>query len=147
MDASKSVEIFHRRVGFTGVKLPVKELFAAVMSFYIDCPVDGLVEKRGDGLLFEFGVYDWGAGLHFEVGLTRQFIEIERDDDDNVFSQFHLTCFYSPSDALISIGSGERWCWSKADLPAFSEWLLTHPVLAAVERLPPLKSETWWELV
>ena len=95
MDASQSAEIFSRRIKSTARTMSIKNLLEEAINSYADTPVEGLVEEGGDALLFQYGAYDWGAGLRFEVDLTRQFIEVERNDDDNVISQFHLTCFYT----------------------------------------------------
>ena len=147
MDASESVAVFHHRIDSNLGDEPIEFLFEAVMTFFADCPADGLVDEDGDALLFQYGTDDWGSGPHFQVDLTRQFIEIKRDDDDHVVSHFHLTCFYKPTDVLTSIGSDDRWCWNKADLPAFTELVMGHPVLATVGPLPRMKTEIWWERV
>lgn len=122
-------------------------LFEAVFSFYRHHRFRGLAEPEGDMLLFQYGVYNWGSGPCFEVDLTRQFVEVERDDDDNVFSQFHLTCYYAADERLTALGKDNRWCSDLSNLDQFAAWVRGHPVLATVACLPRLKAELSWELV
>lgn len=122
-------------------------LLRAVLSFYRHHRFSGLAESEGDMLLFQYGVYDWGSGPCFELDLTRQFVEQERDDDDDVFSQFHLTCFYAADERLTALGKDSRWCPDLSELDQFAAWVVGHPVLAAVATLPRLSTEVIWERV
>lgn len=126
--------------------IPIGALFEAVFSSYRQQRFAGLVEPEGDMLLFQYGVYDWGDGPAFEVDLTRQFIEDERDDDEHVFSQLHLTCYYEVDGTLSALGKGDRWCRDISELDQFTAWIEGHPVLAAVNSLPRLKTDLFWEL-
>lgn len=55
-----------------------------MLDFYSDERAEGCqIEEDGDMLLFQWGVYDWGEREHFEVNITRQFIEIGREDDED----------------------------------------------------------------
>lgn len=59
-------------------------------------------------MLYEWGTYDWGEGAYFEMSLTRQFV-IGNADDDSIW-QLRLEFRFSPTDALIALGSGEKQC-------------------------------------
>lgn len=61
-----------------------------------------------DVLLYQWGSYDWGAGKHFELNITRQFIETELEDDDAI-SQLSLTYKYKPSPELERLGASNCW--------------------------------------
>lgn len=129
------------------IATPIWQLLESAFSFYRDERAVALVEAEGDMLLFQYGVYDWGSGPFFEVDLTRQFVELERDGDENVYSQFHLTCYYAVDEALIALGRGNCWCRDTSELDRFSKWVEAHPVLVAVESLSRLKTDVTWELI
>jgi len=149
MEVVRAVQIFDE--GFVSPndrpQRSVKSLLSSVLSFYAQRQFDGLVDDDGDMLLFQYGIYDWGLGPLFEVDLTRQFIEVERDDDDEVLSQFRLTCFFEPTAELKALGSDDKLCRDKSELGAFSVWVMAHPVLAAVDGAERLRTEVRWELV
>ena len=55
----------------------------AMLSFYRDVrAADCNGSDQGDMLLYEWGVYDWGQGPRFELGLTRQLIKDGAEDED-----------------------------------------------------------------
>jgi hypothetical protein len=145
---SHAVAIFeHRNGGSDCTKMPLRALISSVLAFYQECPMSGLADENGDMLLFQYGVYDWGEGPFFEIDLTRQFIEIRRDEEDDILSQFHVTRFFSPTEGLIKLGSGEKWCKHRSELPAFRDWVIAQPALGAAEKLPPAKTAVDFELV
>jgi hypothetical protein len=70
----------------------------AMLAFYAEERADGCdLDKDGDMLLFQWGVYDWGDGPAFEVGITRQFIVA--DDDEDEPRQLALTFRFVPEAA------------------------------------------------
>lgn len=78
--------------------------------FYADervahCPLD----EDGDMLLYQWGVYDWGAGEHFELNITRQLMTAAGDGDETV-RQLSLTFRYPAEPALHKLGDGSEWC-------------------------------------
>jgi hypothetical protein len=88
-----------------------------MISFYMQVRADECdLEADGDMLLFQWGVYDWGAGEFFEYDITRQLIvsEQHQDDDgiwtDDFIGQLSLTLKYVPSLELRNISPGNRWC-------------------------------------
>src|SRR5918997_1376836 len=65
-----------------------------VMREFASEPVDdALPGEDTDGILAQFGTYDWGEGAHFELGMTRQIIVADQDDDDeqNLMTQLECT--------------------------------------------------------
>ena len=100
-------------------------------SYYRDLRSDDVdLEHQGDMLLFQWGTYDWGRGKHFKVDITRQLIR-GGGDDENIW-QLHLTYYFLPSDALSALGSGNRWCKTPSELPAFEVFLAGHPAMEAL---------------
>jgi hypothetical protein len=103
---------------------PPRSGFAAMLQFYehrrvARCTVD----DDKDMLLFQWGTYDWGHGLNFELDLTRQVILPDEEDDDNAIWQLHLTYRFSPTEELRALKAGNRWCRTPADLPDFSQFV------------------------
>ena len=80
-----------------------------MFSFFQSISPEGCEDPDGDMLLFQWGTHDWGSGDHFELNITRQFIEQEFEDDDAI-SQLSLTFKFKPTPALQGLGSGNRWC-------------------------------------
>jgi hypothetical protein len=103
----------------------------AMLSFYdavrvTDCNLD----SDGDMLLFQWGMYDWGAGLRFEVDITRQFI-VCCGPDDHIW-QLRLIFAFPPTDLLRAVGKGDRWCSAPSEIGDFTSFIQAHPALAAV---------------
>jgi hypothetical protein len=149
VDVSRAVEVFEERFEQPDGRnqRSLRLLISSVLSFYHRNQAEGLVDDDGDMLLFQYGVYDWGLGPFFEIGLTRQFIEVERNDDEHVISQFKLTCFLEPTDELKALGRGKRWCNDPSQMNDFSAWLMHHPILKETEDSPRVRTEVSWELV
>jgi len=119
----------------------------AAVDFYRVVRSDGCIPDNGDGLLFQWGTYDWGAGGFFEIDLTRQFISAVLEDDD-ALSQLHLTWRYAPTVVLPSgRESGNRWCFSVNELPEFTAYLEDHTVLVAVVSLRPAEISLQYDYV
>jgi hypothetical protein len=124
----KEFEAYLRRDEDTRARKAPLAGFARMMRFYRDIRADDVrLEADGDMLLFQWGTYDWGRGPHFEVDLTRQLIRDKGEDDD--IWQLHLTYRFRPSDVLRALGEGNRWCSLPTDLPAFEDFVMSHPVL------------------
>ena len=103
----------------------------AMLAFYRDVRAeDADPPQTGDMLLFQWGTYDWGAGEQFELDIARQLARSPGEDED--IWQLSLTFRLPPDDTLRALGSGNRWCQSPADLPAFAEYALATPAYRAV---------------
>ena len=97
-------------------------------------------------LLYQWGTFDWGKGRFFNFDMTRQFNIADADDDDGLF-QLHMSFLYRPTDALISLGSGDRWCWTPDELPEFRDFVLSSPAYQAVARQKVTKIQIDFEPV
>ena len=117
-----------------------------MLKFYCGIRAEGCTSADGDMLLFQWGTYDWGAGLHFEVDITRQFIAVHLEDDDAI-SQLHLTYRYLPIPVLNECGSGNRWCKAMAEIANFEAYLATQPALRAVAHVEPLEVALTYDYV
>jgi hypothetical protein len=87
--------------------------------FDLERPADALgLDEDGDGLLFEWGTFDFGA-RRFQYGISRQITTAE--DDDSEMWQLHVTLHY-PADAdTAALGQGNHWCFQPSALPAFEQ--------------------------
>ncbi|MBL8524152.1 MAG: hypothetical protein JNN20_10715 [Betaproteobacteria bacterium] len=112
MAPSESISVFSSFAKANGVNISgctPREGLEQMFLFYQSVAPKGCDQPNGDMLLFQWGTYDWGAGKHFELNITRQFIEQAFDDDDAI-SQLSLTFKFAPTLDLVSIGDGNRWC-------------------------------------
>src|SRR4051812_48897554 len=107
----------------------------SMIQFYKQLRADECaLESDADMLLFQWGVYDWGAGAFFEYNITRQLIYPEtipadpalpddEEGEEEIFGQLSLTLKYAPASALRAITSGNRWCHDLVDLPTFTTFI------------------------
>lgn len=108
MKPSESVQAFQDFAAAKGIDLNVstpREGIELMLEFRaaVACAV-----CSDDMLLYQWGSYDWGAGKHFELNITRQFIEAELEDDDAI-SQLSVTYKYKPSPELERLGASNCW--------------------------------------
>ena len=82
-------------------------------------------EPDSDGLLYQFGIYDFSGEPRFHFDLTRQFGL--RDSDE--YLQFHCDLQYLPTPRIEALGSHSEW-WFRGDGSQLPEWV------AAVEQRP-----------
>lgn len=97
-------------------------------------------------LLFQWGVYDWGRGAHFELDITRQFVIAEEEGDDAI-SQLRCIAYFPASPELRALPAGNRWCESVADASAFSLFVRESAAYKAVALIKPLKVAVEWSEV
>jgi hypothetical protein len=139
MTPSDSVNAFktfleNRRGSLTA--LTVRSGIAEMLSFYDLTVPTGCANEDGDMLLFQWGSYDWGSGKHFEIDITRQFIEIALEDDDAI-SQLALTFTFAPDGVAAALGTGTRWCKSQHEIDAFREFITSNQAFRAKADLHP----------
>ena len=113
---------------------------ALMFSFYESVRAEGCGGPDGDMLLFQWGTYDWGEGAHFEIGLTRQFIEEGLEDDDAI-SQLNLSYRFEATPEREALGEDNRWCHELADLPAFRAFVLSSAPWATLADAAPVAVE------
>lgn len=88
-------------------------------------------EEDGDGILAQYGVYDWGDGEHFELDMTRQFIFADESGDYDHMAQLHCSFHFKPSDELRALGEANLWSFGMA-LGDFFDEALAMPGFAGV---------------
>jgi hypothetical protein len=88
-------------------------------------------EEDGDGILAQYGTYDFGEGEHFEVDMTRQFTFYDEDGEYDHTSQLACTFRFPPSDDLRRIGAGDLWSFG-VPLDEFFDQALQMPGFSAV---------------
>lgn len=80
-------------------------------------------EEDGDGLLAQFGTYDFRGPREFQVDLTRQFIE---SGEDGEVWQLHCAMFWPATSETDTLGSGDLWSFG-LDLDDFFAQVRTLP--------------------
>ena len=149
MTPSQSLEAvtqFFQRRGLDIRQAPLKDFVSCLLDFYEHVEFSNLAPDGGDMLLFHFGTYDWGAGTHFEFGITRQFITVDEQDDD-AFSQLDCSFLYRPTPALTAVGEGEKWCSTRAELGSFQTFIAASNAYAAIAGEPVIDRRLVWSLV
>ena len=106
----------------------------AMFAFYRDIRGEGLTfERDEDMLLFQWGTYEQNDAPAFVFNVTRQLM-FDGHEDERIW-QLQLSFYFDPNEALVALGSGNRWCPSLDDLPEFASFASSHPATAAVSRL------------
>jgi hypothetical protein len=142
MKPSDSEDALRRRLGRHGQAITARVAFEEIFAFYADERADDvLIEKDGDMLLYEWGVYSFTGPESFQVGVTRQFIVTDEDEP----YQLHLTLHFAPTDALRECGHGNEWCYSPNRLPAFTQFIESSIPFRAVADIEPLRVELRFE--
>lgn len=133
MEPADSVDAFETFAAAHGVSLvgiTPHDGIAQMLAFYEAIAADGCAADSGDMLLFQWGTFDWGEGEHFEVNITRQFIECANEED--AVSQLQLIFSFPLSTQFAALSEGHRWCEAPGRLEAFRAFVLSSPALAAV---------------
>jgi hypothetical protein len=119
---------------------------AAMLQFFEDVRPDRTVIRGADWLLFQWGCYDWGQGEHFEIDVTRQFVERVKveGEDEEVISQLSLRYSYSVSEQTKAFGKGNRWCRSKSEIPSFRDFIDKTAPFNLLKDSSPLRVHVHW---
>jgi hypothetical protein len=137
MKPDESVQAFQNFVASRGVHLSTstpREGIQAMLAFRARTRCAGCSDDR---LLYQWGSYDWGDGKHFELNITRQFVEAELEDDDAI-SQLSLRYKYEPSTELDALGASN--CWED-QAPELSQFILASAAFMAVADAKPVQIE------
>jgi len=131
-----------------------------MFDFYKQIRAEGCINPVDrDMLLFQWGTYDWGQGLNFQLDVTRQFImqgDDPNDPDDDVMSQLQLTFYYQPTPVLAELSKGTHWCKPGGvpdkyipcvSLEEFISFVYSSPAYLAVASVRPKKAEVKHGLV
>jgi hypothetical protein len=97
-------------------------------------------EEDGDGILAQYGVYDWGDGEHVELDMTRQFAFSDEDGEYSHMSQLHCTFLFDSTDELRAILARNLWSFERR-LEDFFEKALAMPGFAVIgtKQMRPLR--------
>jgi hypothetical protein len=117
MQPAESGDVLHRMVLAAGVD-PAHPTASDVLRTwqvfqqFSALEVDGILgpDEDGDGLLVQYGVYDWGDedGEHFSFDFTRQFIH-DDGGEDHEFSQLNCTFVYDVTAEHRSVPAENLW--------------------------------------
>src|SRR5262249_6468851 len=66
-------------------------------------------EEMGDGILAQYGVYDWGEGEHFELDMTRQVSFSDDEGEYDHMAQLQCCFRYEPTPGLRAIKPANLW--------------------------------------
>jgi hypothetical protein len=114
--------------------------FDQMFRFYDAVPPSGCSGRDGDMLFFQWGTYDWGSGLNFELNITRQFIEEAKQDDDAI-SQLSLTFRFEPSAESDALKPGNLVCEGPQAATVVRDFALKHPAFTLVADHRPKSAE------
>jgi hypothetical protein len=71
-------------------------------------------EPDADGLLYQYGVYDFSGESRFHLGLVRQFALF----DDDELMQFHCNLQFAATPELRALGRYDEWWFLDEGAPA-----------------------------
>src|SRR5215207_8394154 len=102
MSPSESSTAFSKFAEQRGVNLPSSNPgtgISTMLQFFEEIHPTGRIVRGADWLLYQWGCYGWGVGEHFELDITRQFVERMKveGEDEEVISQLKMTFFYPAS--------------------------------------------------
>jgi hypothetical protein len=141
--ATEFVEFMARRA-LVRADLTAQQGVPAMLAYYKEERAEGLsFENDADMLLYEWGTYDWGRGEFFELGITRQLILNDGDDED--IRQLRLTFAFSPTNALRDLRSGNRWCANLGELAEFESFIRTSAAYRAIAAIRPAMMDLQFE--
>jgi hypothetical protein len=133
MKPSESVKAFQDFAAAKGIDLNASTPRQGIETMLEFRATTACAVCSDDMLLYQWGSYDWGAGKHFEINITRQFIEAELEDDDAI-SQLSLTYKYKPASEFERLGASN--CWED-DPPDFRQFILASESFMAVADARP----------
>lgn len=92
-----------------------------VFRQFVALPVDEMAppEEDGDGVLAQFGTFDFRGQTEFSADLTRQLIDA--GDEDAPMWQLSCTLHWAPSADTELLGSGRLWSFGKTLDEFFAE--------------------------
>ena len=108
-----------------------------VMRAFADERVDDISEQAdSDGLLAQYGTYDWGDGEHFQLDMTRQYAFDDEDGEYSHMAQLRCTFLFTPDQELRALGSGNLWSFELPLDTFFAQALALEGFVGARGRRP-----------
>jgi hypothetical protein len=74
-----------------------------------------------DGLLFQYGVFNFTGRPMFTLSFIRQFGQCDEFGDHEEYRQVGVEFLFEP-DVLTSLGHHESWCFDGPDVSATAAW-------------------------
>ncbi|WP_369421582.1 hypothetical protein [Leptothrix ochracea] len=134
-----------RRIYLAAMSTP--QLVTETLSFFQTIRCAGLAPgAESDMLLYQWGVYNWGHGEHFELDITRQFIAEGRVGDD-ALSQLRVTAYFQPTEDLRRIKAGNRWCEGVDQVEQLRRFVQASEAYKAVSQVAPQRVVAEWSPV
>jgi hypothetical protein len=99
-DSVDAFETFAAARGVSIIGITPHEGIAQMLAFYESVAAQGCAKDSGDMLLFQWGTFDWGQGEHFELNITRKFIESASEAPDQL-EAFRAFVLSSPALAAV----------------------------------------------
>lgn len=139
MHPENSEAELRRRIGAPLDTLTARQGIDAMLAFYVKQRAECVpLEKYGDMLLFQWGVYGFNLlPPTFQIDITRQFSLEGEDEPFQLLFTFH----YEPTSESQAIREGNRWCNSPEKLPEFRQFIEASPGYVALSDAPPLRVE------
>jgi hypothetical protein len=125
---------------------PAQGIDAMIAFFQEVRPDSQIVEGSGDMLLYQWGVHDWGEGPSFQFNITRQFIEIDEEDEE-IMSQLGLTFHFPPTEQVKAFGVKNQWCESVDDIAELIAFITQSAPYIALKDSRAERIEVSWSLV
>ena len=75
-----------------------------------------------DGLLYQYGLFNFSGTERFHLDLVRQFEVLDGDEHDH-YVQFHCELIFDPTAELRRLGGFDDWYFYGGDSPAPGGWL------------------------
>ena len=107
-----------------------------MVGFYRASRPRRVARVDGDGLLWQWGVYERGQGAEFTFDLTRQFIS---SGADGAMFQLSLCAYYAASPQLSGVGTGNEWCFDPGEATTFERKIRASPQYEMSVALTPLR--------
>lgn len=118
--------------------------FATMFDFYRNYrAAEALpITEDGDMLIFQFGTYDWGQGMMFNLVLTRQLIF--PDVDQPILWQLNLSYLYDPEPQLDALSGTGDWINDPNNLDHQLEDVMNSEAVSAGLSRRPIKVDVDW---
>jgi hypothetical protein len=120
----RALEHLERRAELLGIDLKSLEAGTAVdlvLGWFLDERADDALplDQEGDGILFQWGTYDFGDGPTFRYVLTRQFML--KDGEDVRLLQLSLTLHFRTGPQTAALGRVHEWCFHTDGIPGLRQ--------------------------
>jgi hypothetical protein len=87
-----------------------------------------------DRILFQWNIYDLGAGENFYLNLSRNLVLADDDAENEPTWQLRLTFEFEQNNDLRALGSGDKWAGPLSELPDFRAYVYRSPVFTTCSK-------------